>query len=54
MGYLNIDGNTHKKIKIEDEIEISYANDTLKLVIPEDRNYYNVLREKLKWGENLC
>ena len=54
MGYLNIDGNTHKKIKIEDEIEVSYANDTLKLVIPEDRNYYNVLREKLKWGENLC
>jgi len=52
--FINIDGNTHHKIKVEDKVEICYSTETLKIVIPEARNYYDVLREKLKWGENLC
>ena len=40
--------------KLEDKVEIFYSKESLKIVIPESRNYYDVLREKLKWGENLC
>ena len=47
-------GHTHKTIKLEDKVEIFYSKESLKIVIPEARNYYDVLREKLKWGENLC
>lgn len=54
VGFINIDGHTHHKIKAEDKVEIYYSTESLKIVIPEARNYYDVLREKLKWGENLC
>ena len=54
FGIVNVDGHTHNKINIEDEVEISYSKESLKIVLPDNRNYYNVLREKLKWGENLC
>ena len=45
---------TEVKEKVEDKVEICYSTESLKIVIPEARNYYDVLREKLKWGENLC
>ena len=54
LGIVNVDGHTHNKIDLEDEVEISYSEESLKIVLPDERNYYNVLREKLKWGENLC
>lgn len=54
VGFINIDGNTHRKIRLGDKVEIYYSTESLKIVIPEARNYYDVLREKLKWGENLC
>lgn len=53
-GNVSIDGNKHLKIKLRDKIKIKYSKETLKLVIPKERNYYEVLREKLKWGETLC
>lgn len=54
QAYLTIDGNIHHRISYKDKIEISYSTETLKLIIPKNRNYYEVLREKLKWGESLC
>lgn len=54
QAYITIDGNIHHKINHKDVIEIKYSKEKLKLVIPKKRNYYEVLREKLKWGENLC
>ncbi len=54
FGIVNVDGHTHNKINLKDEVEISYSEESLKIVLPDERNYYNVLREKLKWGENLC
>ena len=54
FGIVNVDGHTHNKINLEDKVEISYSEESLKIVLPDERNYYNVLREKLKWGENLC
>jgi NAD+ kinase len=54
MGYLIIDGETCYKIDSKDTITLKYSPLKLKLVLPIERNYYNVLREKLKWGDNLC
>ncbi len=52
--YLIIDGDENHKIKLNDEIKIKYSLEKLKLLIPNGRSYYEVLREKLKWGENIC
>jgi len=49
-----IDGDKSVEIECGDRIEIKYSDDTLKLVVPENRDYYGVLREKLKWGDGLC
>lgn len=54
MGQVIIDGQTNKRITSAEEIRVEYSRFTLNLVIPKDRNYYSVLREKLKWGDNLC
>ena len=54
MGYLIIDGETCYKIDNKDKIILKYSPLKLKLVLPTERSYYNVLREKLKWGDNLC
>lgn len=53
-GQIIIDGQVTKEIKSEDIVTINYSKYTLNLVVPKDRNYYSVLREKLKWGDNLC
>ncbi|MBM6691163.1 NAD(+)/NADH kinase [Fusobacterium mortiferum] len=54
VGQVIIDGQTNKRITSEENIRVEYSKYTLNLVIPRDRNYYSVLREKLKWGDNLC
>lgn len=53
-GQIVIDGQVSAKIDSNSVVSIRYSYMTLKLVIPRDRNYYSVLREKLKWGDNLC
>ncbi|MGL4391935.1 MAG: NAD(+)/NADH kinase [Fusobacteriaceae bacterium] len=53
-GYAVIDGENSAQIKKEDEIFIKYSGKSLKLVLPEGKNYYEILRETLKWGDNLC
>lgn len=49
-----IDGNNIKVLDGKDKVEIVYAKETLHLVVPKNRDYYSIVREKLKWGENLC
>ncbi|UUV17584.1 NAD(+)/NADH kinase [Fusobacteria bacterium ZRK30] len=53
LGYLTIDGEQICKILPESKIKIKYSDKTLKLVLPKNRDYYDVLREKLKWGNKL-
>ncbi|MEI6857320.1 NAD(+)/NADH kinase [Psychrilyobacter sp.] len=53
VGYLTVDGEQICKISPENKIKIKYSNKTLKLVLPKNRDYYDVLREKLKWGNKL-
>lgn len=49
-----IDGIFWEEITKRDKITIQYSDIRLKLLSPKKRNYYSVLKQKLKWGENLC
>lgn len=49
-----IDGESERKITNEERIEIYYSNKNINLILPENRDYYSILREKLRWGDNLC
>lgn len=51
---INIDGQHIKIIDKNTGVNIKYSDRKLKLVIPEDRNYFEVLKNKLRWGGNLC
>ncbi len=53
-GCVIIDGENVGKITKDDEVKIKYSNDKLNLVLPKNKSYYEVLRETLKWGDNLC
>jgi len=53
-GTLLIDGHTSEVLLPFEKISVRYCEKTLRLIIPKHRNYYSVLREKLKWGDNLC
>jgi NAD+ kinase len=49
--YATFDGQAGFELKAGDEIRISRANRMLRLIRPSTRSYFEVLREKLKWGE---
>lgn len=52
--YIMIDGQENLRVEREDKIEIKLSTEFINLVKPESRNYYSVLREKLKWGDDIC
>lgn len=52
--YCIIDGNNVKELSGKEKVAVSYSQGKLRLVIPKNRDYYSIVREKLKWGENLC
>ncbi|MGL5123544.1 MAG: NAD(+)/NADH kinase [Fusobacteriaceae bacterium] len=54
VGYAVLDGETCAKITYNDRVYIRFSGKKLNLVLPEDLSYYAMLRETLKWGENLC
>ncbi len=47
---LTIDGQIIFHLIPGDKVRISRARPRLKLIVPGNRNYYEVLRNKLKWG----
>lgn len=51
VGEIVIDGEISKKIKKDSIIELYSCNKKIKLILPENRDYYSVLHEKLKWNE---
>ncbi len=53
-GQVAIDGDRAIKISKGNSVKVRYSDDYLELVVPPNRNYYGVLREKLKWGDDLC
>ncbi len=52
--YIAVDGNEIIEITKDDIIKVKYSNKKLKLVLPKSRDYYSLLREKLKWGDKIC
>ncbi len=49
--YLTLDGQVGFSIMQNDTVEVIKAPYRTKLLIPCDRDYFQILRKKLKWGE---
>jgi NAD+ kinase len=49
--YLTIDGQVGVELERADKISIAKAAHPLRLVRPARKTYYEILRNKLKWGE---
>jgi NAD+ kinase len=49
--YLTLDGQVGFKLMPGDTIEVRRALNTTSLVMSKDRDYFEILRTKLKWGE---
>jgi NAD+ kinase len=47
---LTLDGQVGFPLKIEDHVIIRKSQTTFNLVQPANRNYFDVLRDKLRWG----
>ncbi|MGL4976809.1 MAG: NAD(+)/NADH kinase [Cetobacterium sp.] len=53
-GSIIVDGENERDIEKDEKIEIYYSHKKINLILPEGRDYYGILRDKLKWGDNLC
>ncbi|RRD40051.1 NAD(+)/NADH kinase [Leptotrichia sp. OH3620_COT-345] len=51
--HLNIDGSQCFHIKPSDKINAVLSQKRVKIIRTENSDYYNILREKLKWGKTL-
>jgi NAD+ kinase len=49
--YLTLDGQVGVEICAEDVVTLNAATQRLRLVRPQKKTYFSVLRDKLKWGE---
>jgi NAD+ kinase len=49
--FLTLDGQTGVPMQIGDRVRITRAAERLKLIQPPNKNYFEILRNKLKWGE---
>ena len=47
---LSLDGQTGYTMLAQDRVVIRKSETTFNLVHPANRNYFDVLRNKLKWG----
>lgn len=51
MAFLNVDGQAELPLKHEDRVLCRASKHTLELIRPPRLLYFDVLRQKLKWGE---
>ena len=49
--YLTIDGQVGEPLKRDDEVRCAASEHTLQLIRPPRMLFFDVLREKLSWGE---
>jgi NAD+ kinase len=49
--FLTLDGQTGVPMQIGDRVKIVRAKERLKLIQPPNKTYFEILRNKLKWGE---
>lgn len=47
---LTLDGQVGFPLKVEDRVIIRKSRTTFNLIQPSNRNYFDVLRDKLRWG----
>ena len=50
---VHFDGQQHADMQVGDRVVIHRARNTVRLLHPENHNYYDTLRQKLHWGEKL-
>ena len=48
--YLTIDGQVGLKLEHDDRVVVTKAKKKLQLIRPSERTYFQILRDKLKWG----
>lgn len=48
---LTLDGQVGVSLRIDDVVEIVKSRFSTRLLMPKDRNYFERIRTKLKWGE---
>jgi NAD+ kinase len=48
--HVTVDGQVGMQLETNDRITVEKSNIAVKLVAPADKNYFDVLRGKLKWG----
>jgi NAD+ kinase len=49
--YLTLDGQEGYPLKVRDKVRIQKADYKAKFLVLHDRDYFRILRTKLKWGE---
>jgi NAD+ kinase len=49
--FLTLDGQTGVPVQAGDRVRIHRAKERLKLIHPPNKTYFEILRNKLKWGE---
>ncbi len=49
--FLTLDGQTGVPLQAGDRVRITRAAERLKLIHPPNKTYFEILRNKLKWGE---
>ncbi len=49
--YVSFDGQAGFELRPGDEVQVRRAAESISLVRPATRSYFEVLRTKLKWGE---
>jgi NAD+ kinase len=49
--FVTFDGQAGFQLQAGDEIRVCRADVPLRLIRPTTRSYFEVLRQKLKWGE---
>jgi len=48
--HVTVDGQVGMNLRMDDRLVVTKSNVAVKLVAPPDKNYFDVLRGKLKWG----
>ena len=49
---IDLDGDTFSELNSEDALTIKVSSQFIKLIHPEDYDYFNTLRTKLYWGQD--
>jgi len=49
--FLTLDGQTGIPMEASDRVRLKRAAEKLKLIQPPRKSYFEILRNKLKWGE---